>query len=247
MYFLLSGEGPSDIGSNKGTAAIAEGADFVVGPMAQIVDLLVERKHNYSMLLGACGFVSEQQLSNRAHDRRQSGRKIAFPGKRKGLETRYFFTNARMLAQMAQEESARRKHPVVAVLFRDSDGPACAGRGAWAAKRQSMIDGFQAEQFEHGVPMIPRPKSEGWLICAWREPPLPSCEMLELESGNDRSPNSLKQQLEEVLGARAEAETLRQKVAESFDPDRVTMPSFHTFRNRLEAVLSLPAAGASHV
>lgn len=247
MYFLLSGEGPGDMGANKGTATIAEGDDFRVGPMAQIVDLLVERKHNYSMLLGACGFVSEQQLLNRAHDLRRARRGMSLPGKRRGMETAYFYTNARMFAQIAREESRRRKQPVVAVLFRDSDGPASAGRGLWAEKHQSMIDGFLAEQFDRGVPMIPRPKSEAWFICAWREPRLPSCEMLELESGSDRSPNSLKQQLEQVLGIPPEAEALRYKVAESFDPDRVTMPSFHTFRNRLEAVLSLPAAGASHV
>ena len=41
MYFLLSGEGPTDMG-------VGSGDDYKCGPMAVIVDQIVESKHDYS-------------------------------------------------------------------------------------------------------------------------------------------------------------------------------------------------------
>ncbi len=57
--------------------------------------------------------------------------------------------------------------PVIAVLFRDSDGTASSGRGLWEDKRKSIEDGFGEAGFDYGVPMIPKPKSEAWLLCAF--------------------------------------------------------------------------------
>jgi len=45
---------------------------------------------------------------------------------------------------------------------------------------------------DRGVAMIPKPKSEAWLLCALKNKPYESCEKLEDRSGNDDSPNSLK-------------------------------------------------------
>ena len=42
MFFLLSGEGVTDIGAGKNNAGVCEGDDFLVGPMAVIVDQVVE-------------------------------------------------------------------------------------------------------------------------------------------------------------------------------------------------------------
>lgn len=50
MYFLLSGEGVTDMGAGKGAATICEGEDFLVGPMATIVANVVEARHDYSVL-----------------------------------------------------------------------------------------------------------------------------------------------------------------------------------------------------
>ena len=69
MYFLLSGEGLTDIGTDKGAATICEGNDFVVGPMAMIVSKIVECKHDYSIFDGACGFISERNVAKRAIER----------------------------------------------------------------------------------------------------------------------------------------------------------------------------------
>lgn len=238
MYFLLSGEGVADMGAGTGVATICEGEDFIVGPMATIVAKLVEARHDYSILDGACGFISEGSVAHRAEELKAVKKQLRLPGKKQAKETRYFFNNARILARFAKEQAAALDDDVVAVLFRDSDGTASAGRGQWHDKRESMLDGFDEEGFDRGVPMIPKPKSEAWLICAWKNHPYGGCEALEERSGNDNSLNNLKDELEELLEKEVTPDSLREKVGESFDIDRIRMPSFKAFRDRLEEVIA---------
>ena len=237
MYFLLSGEGLTDIGTDKGAATICEGNDFVVGPMAIIVSKIVECKHDYSIFDGACGFISERNVAKRAIELKSAKKRLYLPGKKQSKETHYFFNNARILARFAKEQSAVLNEQVVAVLFRDSDGTASAGRGEWKDKRKSMLDGFAEEGFDKGVPMIPKPKSEAWLICAWKQYSYQGCELLEDRSGNDDSPNSLKDELTRILGQLVTLDLICQRVKESFEINRVKMRSFNAFRERLEEVI----------
>ncbi len=238
MFFLLSGEGVTDMGAGQGAATICEGQDFLVGPMASLVARVVEARHDYSILDGACGFISEGRVADRAEELKAVKKRLRLPGKKQAKETRYFFNNARILARFAREKAADLHDDVVAVLFRDSDGTASAGRGDWHDKRESMLHGFDEEGFDKGVPMIPRPKSEAWLICAWKKQPYHGCEALEERSGNDNSPNNLKEELAELLEADVTPDSLREKVGESFDIDRIKMPSFKAFRDRLEEVIA---------
>ncbi len=238
MFFLLSGEGVTDMGAGQGSATICEGEEFLVGPMAKIVAKVVEAKHDYSILDGACGFVSESGLVHRAGELKATKKQMGLPGKKQAKETRYFFNNARILARYAKEKATALEDEVVAVLFRDADGTASAGRGEWDDKRKSMLDGFEEEGFDKGVPMIPKPKSETWLICAWRKHPYMACQALEDRSGNDNSPKSLKGELSELLDEGMTPELLCQKVGQSFDIARIMMPSFKAFRERLEEVIT---------
>jgi len=239
MYFLLSGEGPTDIGTCADGSLACGGTAFLHGPMSAIVDRLVERKHHYSILdFEACGFISEGGLAQRAAELKSVKKSARLPGKKRGKETRYYFNNARVMARIAREREEQRKEPVVAVLFRDSDWTASAGRGLWNEKRESILDGFEEERFERGVPMVPKPKSEAWLLCALRRPRYANCDALEDESGNDRSPNSLKKQLAPHIGERPVRETLVHMVVNGIvDVDRINMPSFREFRQRLEDVI----------
>jgi len=238
MFFLLSGEGVADIGVGDSNAAVCEGEGFLAGPMAIMVDQIVERCHDYSLLdIGCCGYVSESQLTERAGELKAAKKAMRLPGKKQAKETRYFFNNARILARIAKEQEAERKDEVVAVLFRDSDGTASAGRGLWSEKRQSMLDGFDEEGFAKGVPMIPRPKSEAWLICALKKNAYQNCQTLEDRSGNDNSPNSLKGELADILGEKVTPDLLCAKVRKRVDIDKIKMLSFQAFRDRLEEVL----------
>ena len=86
--------------------------------------------------------------------------------------------------------------------------------------------------------MIPKPKSEAWPICAFKEQPYQNCSILEDRSGNDHSPNSLKDELDTILGEQAN----RQLLCDAFNNrnvrfDRIAMPSFRAFLERLEEVM----------
>jgi len=66
MFFLLSGEGPTDLGICTDGSLTCEGQSFRPGPMSIIVDQVVERKHRYSILeVGAVYFVAERGLAER--------------------------------------------------------------------------------------------------------------------------------------------------------------------------------------
>lgn len=227
------------MGSSTSDSEVSEQPSFLVGPMAVIVDQVVEKRHSYSLLdTGCCGFVSESSLGRRAKSLSTSKKGIRLPGAKQAKETRYYFNNARALSRIALETEKTQSDEVVAILFRDSDGSASAGRGLWEEKRESMMHGFSEEGFPKGVPMIPKPKSEAWVLCAVKKKPYQGCEALEDESGNDASPKSLKKQLTAALGASPDRQGLCDMLRDrTIDIDRIVMPSFAAFRERLEQVL----------
>ena len=223
MFFLLSGEGPTDMGAGQSGAPISEGTDFKPGPMAVIVDRIVAGLKGHSILemAGAVGFVAERSLALRAAELKAAKKSIRIPGAKTKKETRYFFNNARVLARIARD---LKKDDVIGVLFRDSDGTASAGRGLWAHKHASILDGFAEEGFPSGVPMLPKPKSEAWLLCALKAYPYRNCNQLEERSGNDNSPNSLKKELAAQLKHDVTSEYLCSLVlAGTVDIERIKM------------------------
>ncbi len=172
MYFMFSGEGATDLAETRPGPVIAEGQDFLHGPLAVIASQIVEKKRGYSALdTGQCGYVFEDQLAGLTREFKAAKKSMGLPGAKQPKETRYFFNNARLLARIANEMAEELNDLVVAILIRDSDGAASAGRGLWEDKRRSMLHGFDGESFERGVPMIPKPKSEAWLICALKHAP----------------------------------------------------------------------------
>ncbi len=240
MYFLLSGEGPTDIGVCSNGVDECDGEQHLTGPVTVMVSQLVEDQLNFSFVeTGYYGFVSETKLAEGASTLRVKKRSPMLSGKKRQKETMYYYRNARVLAQLAKEKEQNEGVDVTAILFRDSDDTASAGRGHWQSKWNSMEKGFAEEEFERGVPMIPKPKSEAWIICAVKEPnPYQNCAVLENRSGNDNSPNSLKGELESILGYRAGRENLCELVEDrTIDINRIDMPSFLKFKETLLAVL----------
>jgi hypothetical protein len=238
MYFLFSGEGATDLGMCADEALACEGDRYKHGPMTVMVDRIVEQRQSYSLLeTGYYGFVSRGALEARASELKSVRKSLGLPGKRRARETHYFFRNARVLAKIAAERQAELEDDVVAVLFRDSDA-ATAGRGSWEQKRRSMLDGFEQEGFTRGVPMIPKPTSEAWLLCALQQNPYRDCAALEDRSGSRSSPNSLKGELAERHGHDPSREKLCELVSDAtINVDRIEMPSFRAFRERLEEVI----------
>ena len=237
MFFLVSGEGKTDMGQCDFGHSRCTGSEFQPGPMGLILDRMLEDVVGYSPRgTQAMEFVSEHEVAS-------ISRKLPkrFPGKKNEMETGFFFKNARALAWLAKEKStAEIGAPVAAVLFRDADGTHSQSRGNFEKKWKSMMNGFGAEGFTLGVPMIPNPKSEAWLLCALREDVSHDCAALELTlSGNDKAPNPAKAQLGKVLAERGKTTSdLNEMILDgSLDPGVINMPSFHRFRDQLTAVV----------
>jgi hypothetical protein len=234
MIFLVSGEGPTDLGACAFGLEDCDGEKFLAGPMAWFIDRLVEPISGFSMLGShAMTFVCKRTIAKESR-----ALPMAIRGKRRDFETGEFFKNARALARRARvmEEPNR---PVGAVLFRDTDDPCSATRERFESKWNSMMDGFTAEGFEYGVPMVARPKSEAWLLCALKNDPYARCADLEdVLPGNDDSPNPAKEQLGACLHAREiTIDGVSGLIQEGvIDPARIDMPSFNRFKERLEEV-----------
>jgi hypothetical protein len=244
MYFLFSGEGGTDLGVGISGSTIAEGKDYLHGPMTLLADRIVEEKHRYSLLESeCCGYLSESEITKKAKELKAAKKSPRLPGRKQPKETLYYFKNARILAMFAKKKAAGLNDTVVAILFRDADGTASSGRGEWRQKWESMMNGFAAEGFDRGVPMIPKPKSEAWILCALKQQPYQDCGKLEDRSGNDQSPNSLKNELNARLAVFSRsAPSLREHLCHLVegrivDLEKIEMPSFKAFRDRLEAVI----------
>ena len=235
MYFLLSGEGPTDIGLCPDNADTCEGDRHLPGPLAIIISQIVEQRFHFSFMeTQFYGFVSKNELVKKASTLKCMKKRPMLPGKKSQKETGYFYRNARALALCAMDKESEFNDQVIAVLFRDSDGTASAGRGHWKDKWNSIVRGFSDEGFEGGVPMVPKPKSEAWIICSIKEIPYEDCERLEKRSGNDNSPKSLKDELTIILGELPSRKKLCEMVKDgTIDPNKIDMPSFQLFKRTL--------------
>ncbi|MBN2824380.1 MAG: hypothetical protein JXQ76_03570 [Campylobacterales bacterium] len=228
MHLVLSGEGSSDIGQLSYSTE-----KFIPASMYFIIDKIIEQKLQYSfyeLTPDLITFIPKSKLIEETNTR------LSFPGKKKNQETGLFFKNARALAQLAKEKANElNDNDVIAVLFRDSDGTQSSVKGMWEKKVKSIEFGFKAEKFDFGVPMVPKPKSEAWLICALKDTPYQQCQKLEERSGNDDSPNNLKDELESFG---VESEQINKMIQNGeIDLDKIDMPSFVYFKNRLNELL----------
>lgn len=240
MILIVSGEGPTDIGCCDNEQGVCKRPEFRLGPMAAIIDILIEEELNYSPFdttPDLCWYVSEAELSQRA---KALPRKPALRGK-KGphVETGFFFINAWMLGIFAKEKELELDDASIAILFRDCDGQQSSPPNLWQQKKESIESGFQRAEYFFGTPMIPKPKSEAWILCSARNPPNQNCESLEDISGNDNSPNSAKAQLDQALGHHHSAAALTEWIKENVNNIDCwnTMPSFNAFRTRVRELL----------
>lgn len=233
MIFLVSGEGPSDIGTCTNQNGECKGADFRAGPMAVMVDMLIEEVMDYSLRhIEAMECVSEGNLAARCRDLPLT----LSAGKKRGYETAYPFKAAWALGRLAKGKQEETQCPVGAVLFRDTDGTQAADANRYQTFWTAVMDGFSMAEFRHGVPMIPKPKSEAWMICALKQNPYQQCAGLETSlSGNDNAPNSAKDELGALLAVRGKQIGDLSDMVEcgEIDPRQIDMPSYNHFRDRL--------------
>lgn len=239
MIIVFSGEGPTDLGSTYADT-------FSPGPVALMINRWLSKRIGYSLLEtnGASHYVCKTTLANIA---KQLPRATLLRGKKAdrsglGLETRYYFQNARALVAWIREQNL--EQPAIALLFRDADGTASAGRGEWEDKVKSVIHGFRFEEYNYGVAAIAKPKSEAWFLCAVQYN-YANCQSIEdSSSGNDASPNSLKKQLEAAMhqkfGCGCSRDELNQRVYDGhIDEQKIDMQSLNLVMSQCNDVLDL--------
>lgn len=230
MHLVLSGEGNSDIG--KLSHSLEE---FIPAPMYSLIDKIIEQKLGYSfyeLTPDLITFVPKAELI------KIQKKFISFPSKGKNKETALFFKNARTLAMISQKKSEELDdEDVITILFRDSDGTVSTIKGMWDKKIQSIEKGFTFENFNKGVAMMPNPKSEVWLLCALKNKYL-HCSDLENRSGNDNSPNNLKDELESFGISYNETSKINEMIKDGrIDINKIDIPSFRYFVERLNILL----------
>ena len=238
MLLILSGEGPTDLGSCNTARGRCADADFQPGPMAELVDQALCAQLGYSMLRdtpAVVNFVSEAGLSEYERQLKANRRGMVLPGKKGAKETAYFYKNAWALGGFAHELEQASEDKGIAVLFRDCDGTRSTASSLWLEKWNSMQRGFHRSGYPRGVPMLPKPKSEAWLLCAAKKSPYQNCAFLEELSGNDDSPNAAKKKLDAAFGGHRSGAELCDWLEESpFDSAQArSMPSYAAFHDRL--------------
>lgn len=245
MILVLSGEGPTDLGTTRLSAA---GREFVPGPMAWIVDKLLNRpdKLDCSILEGhANGYDWVRFLSEFDLRELRYARPRFFPHTQGTFGSQFFRANAYQLGKHSQAVAIERNDAVIAVLFRDGDGTRSTPKAEWQGKFDSVLNGFEIAEFKSGVPMVPRPKSEAWMLCGLlkRQNAGADCGWLEGASGNDASPNSLKAQLANHLGHEPTTEEQAEFVRSGqIDPEVIDLSSFLAFHAELDRAYVQAAA-----
>lgn len=185
-------------------------------------------------------YINETELCNEA--RRLPRRLQAARGKKHGVETGYYHGNAFALGMLAANAAQQTSEPVVAVLFRDIDGTRGASPALPKQKLKSVRDGFAAAGFQFGVPMLPKPKSEVWLMAMFTERRR-DCSGLEGLPGNDQSPNAPKRQLAARMGGELSSaqwcDRIHRLAADDEGWARLrTLPSYTEFETDLQDVLA---------
>ncbi|MDR3199756.1 MAG: hypothetical protein LBU34_17965, partial [Planctomycetaceae bacterium] len=219
------------------------GENYLHGPLALFVNEIVFEKLKFHPIESqVCIYVSKLYLKQ-YFDNLKPLKKFKFPrGEIKYDQgTKYFRNNARALAAIAKKIAGEKNDNVVAILFRDSDSKNSSETEEWEKKRDSMLNGFLDENFRHGVPMLPKPVSEAWILCAvYRgENPNRNCNDLEEQKHGDRTDHALKHELREKLGSRPTRESLNEKIQSGeINLNNINLPSFNRFKERLTRVIS---------
>jgi hypothetical protein len=244
MKLMLSGEGPTDIGVNQ---PVPGGARFVPGPMAELVDWFCRKSMGgFSPLewqrdypeTDTVQYLGRGDLSQRKQMREDRPRLLPGHKRPSGLADQE--AQAWTLGRLAVEKAHTDQDVVVAILFHDCDGTRSAPPSQWQDRVTAIEHGFALASCSTSVAMVPRPKSEAWLLCALKTSPYQHCDSLEEAPGNDGSPKDLKTRLKAINGGKEptgdqQAEWVR---AGRIDPERIDMPSFKAFTDRLEVVLA---------
>jgi len=101
----------------------------------------------------------------------------------------------------------------------------------------SVESGFEAvDGFKRGVAMIPKMRSESWLLCKYQEDPYRPTDEFEKLPANDESPRCAKKVLAGILSSTVDKMYADIIYADEIDWTKISCPSFNFFKRRFRYV-----------
>lgn len=206
IEIIISGEGNSDVGERD-----SQTGAFVPGPITLLTRKLLHFCHKYEV-----NFHFRPRSELKRHPMTLKGKKRKYRGKAAG---KGHSDLAYKLGCIAREKKCQ-----VAVLMRD------AGKDEFLSVYDEIRSGFRSAKFQNGVPAVPVPESEAWLICC-----LDPRESRRIEDGRE----DMKVLLEKKLSAkhRPHNKETWNEIAVRCAVEDIQAPSFQRFRADLEEVV----------
>ena len=222
MYFVLSGEGNSDLGYSE------EHPGVLVRLLEKLANDISDEDFGYE-------FATRSDLAAKIPKDSDSSRKMLLRGNRRKYE--FLITVQRQAEALAR--IALDFDNTGAVFFHDCDYTQSEVNDAEKYYQQlvvSMEQGFNTVNYRNGVPMVPKPRSESWLLCHYQDTPYENCARFEDLPANDRAETSGKKQLARFFNCR-ESQIYEHINIEEIDWAKIDAPSFMFFKNRFQHVV----------
>lgn len=228
---LVTGEGSSDMGGSNNGQSISTGEFYNLGPMALLAVRLLQKiipdwnedNIDFQSPNNWMTCISGNELARQTKGVRKHRPSTKL---KKG-----FVEHANRATTMAGY--AKDNGYQLAFYFHDTD------KCDFDDLHQSIMLGFNGIEGVHGIPMIPKPTSEAWLICGQKLDPYAHCTALETElSGNDAASdeNAPKKVLARLLGQEATTEQ-QYEIVNGIDIKRIDMPSYNQFKTDLTTAI----------
>ena len=223
MYFILLGEGPSDLGTDNSKPGT------FVKVLEKLADEVSSESFDYEI-------VSRGFISLRIKQAPSSPRKMLLRGsKRKYGDLIYFQKSAEALGRYAAQTNN-----IGAVFFHDCDfsrSDVSDPDNYYREVIHSITTGFDNVEFRNGVPMIPKTRSECWLLGYYQTTPYVNCARFENLRGSDKAAHPGKKLLADFL--RCDETEIYRRVDrdihnELIDWSRIDAPSFVFFKSRFQ-------------
>lgn len=217
LEFVVCGECPTDLNGEN-------------SPLKRAADSLLERWYSEKSKMH---FISRSDLSDSSKNARPKRGAVVRGKKSFSPEFRSVFAFSKCLAQKAKNMGKN----CGAIYFKDMDFSSSVNRDVYFKNLiSSMHKGFDEVEFKNGVPMVPKTRSESWILCAL-DPDAGQKSYYENLPGSDNSPKSGKKVLAKFLhcSVKENYDKVRAKLS-AFDWSELSAPSFVFFKNRFHVV-----------
>ena len=232
--FVLCGEGPTDL--------FYDAEHQCQGPLKDSVDQLLlhfwdsESHFHFKQ-------VSRGELSVSVGKGKPEKKSAIVRGaKNKFPERRWIMVTAKCLAEKAMALTSQADNTDLSdwgvIYFHDLDKPSGSDiDSAYADYIAAMHDGFDSVSFKYGVPMIPKTRSESWILCVLNPEKCKENKYYENLPMSDKSPKAGQIVLaqEQKTSKRGSYKQIGRKYNQ-FDWISLESPSFVFFKNRLHVV-----------